>query len=118
MQYTKWFYVLLAERVPEVDWDTAILQHVQLGLGPSYKNKKTMASSYQQFCSQYRLVPFPEDIWQLRRYAEYLSMRVKTYETVHAYVSGVCQLHELLHIPAPKIDDYFTVLQLRALNVL
>lgn len=96
--------------------DEGVLQHVQLGLGPSLKNKRTVLHSYMRFCSACAFTPFPANRQQLQRYAQYLSTRVKSFETIQSYVSGVSQLHEILHLQAPKLDDYFSVLLMRGIK--
>ena len=61
----------------------------------SYKNCKSQAHIYLNFCHTHNLSPFPADEWQMVRFARYVANTVQTSGTVQNYTGGVQKLHDL-----------------------
>ena len=96
--------------------DIRILQLVNKGLGPSYKNYRVMANAYQKFCEKYEFTPFPADKIQIRRYMAHLTATHETAESTTNYVSGVRILHELAAFDPPNTDNLFHKVQYRGIK--
>lgn len=83
------------------------------------RNLLTQINRYLDFCLIYKLSPFPAGELHIRRYAQYLSMQVKSVDTVCNYLSTVRTLHKMLGLPQPPlIKDSFwlnrTIMGLKA----
>ena len=61
----------------------------------SFKNLKSQAHIYLNFCATNNLSPFPADERQMTRYSRYVANTVNSYGTVQNYTSGVRKLHDL-----------------------
>ena len=79
-------------------------------------NLTTQWVRYMTFCLIYEIDPLPAGVDVLCRYAEYLSLSLKSHESLMGYISGVKTLHKLLDLPINQFSDIELKLALRGLQ--
>ena len=80
------------------------------------KNLTTQWVRYLTFCTIYQINPFPASIEDLCRFAQYLSLILKSHQSILNYISGVKTLHKLLKFETAQFTDLLVVLTLRGLH--
>ena len=71
----------------------------------SYKNLKSQAHIYLNFCTIHNLSPFPADEGQMTRYNRYVADTVNAFDIVQNYTTGVRKLHDLVGFRVPDSEE-------------
>ena len=87
--------------------DQECYNYMRAGRRPNtLRNTRTHAKLYQEFCDKYELQELPANEWQMTRYAIHTATRVKSYNTVENYVSGVRTLQQLAGFESKKSVNF------------
>ena len=82
------------------------MESLHTGYRPgSFKNLKSQAHIYLNFCRTHNLTPFPADHWQMVRFSRYVANTVQSIGTVQNYTGEVRKLHDLAGYEVPNSGE-------------
>ena len=79
------------EMLDDLTWDLIKLSYEGLSLNNMHTHKK----KYVEFCSLFKLTPFPVTQWQLARFRTYLSFLFTSPSSIENYLATLCMINEL-----------------------
>ena len=80
------------------------------------KNLHVQWNSFMEFCRHFQLCHLPASVNTLCLYAQYLSYRMSSVESIRNYLHGVKLLHLFAGLDFPHLDNFVVKLVLRGLK--